>query len=202
MLMKNLLLFSLFFSISMNGLATIHKIIVWDGYLKFITEAGDPANIEINLGDTVNWLPISGAPAMAHTVTSASIPVGAASFDYTWQAPADTFFQYIPTVVGLHEFECTPHVLDGMIGSINVISATVSAPENELSYSVYPNPCSDFIIVKGLGKGEKWTMTDINGKTISSGQYADQIQVRDIEKGVYFLHFYEEKRSVLRFMKE
>ena len=70
--------------------ATIHVIQVWDGYMEFL-----PYSLEVELGDTIQWLPLDN-PTMVHTVTSSNIPNGAVEFDVIWQAPADTFFQYVP----------------------------------------------------------------------------------------------------------
>ena len=100
---------------SFTSKATVHVVLVWDGYYAFLD-----ANITIQLGDTVQWLPLD-VPMMVHTITSTNIPAGAASFDQIWQAPADTFFQYVPQIAGLYEYECTPHISFGMVGSINVI---------------------------------------------------------------------------------
>ena len=71
--------------------STIHEILVWDGYMQFL-----PSSLEVELGDTIQWLPLD-YPSMVHTVTSSNIPNGAVEFDVIWQAPADTFFQYIPS---------------------------------------------------------------------------------------------------------
>ena len=71
--------------------ATIHEILVWDGYMQFM-----PSDLtSVQLGDTIEWHPLD-VPTMVHTVTSSNIPIGAIPFDQIWQAPADTFFQYIP----------------------------------------------------------------------------------------------------------
>ena len=73
-------------------LDAVHTVYVWDGYSQFVG-----ADITIQLGDTVQWLPLD-VPMMVHTITSTNIPSGAATFDQIWQAPADTFFQYRPTI--------------------------------------------------------------------------------------------------------
>ena len=59
--------------------STIHEIKVWDGYMEFL-----PASLEIQLGDTIQWLPLD-FPTMVHTITSTNIPAGADSFDEIWQ---------------------------------------------------------------------------------------------------------------------
>ena len=111
-----ILLIIIFSIIFLDVKSEIHVISVWDGYLQFM-----PSSLNINLGDTIHFLPLD-FPLMMHTITSSNIPMGATSFDQIWQAPADSFFQYIPQVEGFYEYVCTPHISSGMIGSFNVIN--------------------------------------------------------------------------------
>ena len=67
---------------------------------------------------------------MTHTITSDNIPNGAIPFDQIWQLPADTFFQYIPQVVGLYQYVCTPHIPFGMIGEFTVTNGTTAVKEH------------------------------------------------------------------------
>ena len=123
--MKKLILI-LFIISSFNSKGTIHKIGVWGGYYEFV-----PASITIQLGDTLQWEPFAGLlPMMLHTITSDNIPIGAAPFDQVWQLPADTFFQYIPQVVGLYQYVCTPHINFNMIGEFIVIPGTTAIKEH------------------------------------------------------------------------
>ena len=114
--MKKYILIIIFSITSLYVKSEIHVILVWNGYYQFM-----PSSLNINLGDTIHFLPLD-PPLMAHTITSSNIPIGANSFDQIWQAPADTFFQYIPQVEGFYEYVCTPHISFGMIGSFNVIN--------------------------------------------------------------------------------
>jgi len=116
--MKKLLLIFFLLS-SFNSTGTIQQIQVWNGYYQFLP----PNNITIQLGDTIQWIPLD-PPTMSHTITSDNIPVGAVPFNQIWQLPADTFFQYIPQVIGLYQYVCTPHIVFGMIGEFNVVNAT------------------------------------------------------------------------------
>ena len=122
--MKKLLLLILIAFSVFSLRAEIHIIQVWDGYKQFL-----PSTLDIELGDTIHFLPLD-FPSMVHTVTSSNIPIGANSFDQIWQAPADTFFEYIPQVEGLYEYVCTPHISFGMIGSFNVINTGTAILEN------------------------------------------------------------------------
>ena len=122
--MKKLLIILFIFS-AFNSKATIHQIEVWSGYYQFLPSN----NIIVQLGDTIQWVPLD-PPTMSHTITSANIPVGAATFDQIWQLPADTFFQYIPQVAGLYEYVCTPHIPNGMTGEFIVINGTTAINEH------------------------------------------------------------------------
>jgi Leucine-rich repeat (LRR) protein len=114
--MKKLLLILLILS-SFYVKGDIHQIQVWNGYYQFLPSN----NITVQLGDTVQWVQLD-PPTMTHTITSDNIPNGAIPFDQIWQLPADTFFQYIPQVVGLYQYVCTPHIPFGMIGEFTVVN--------------------------------------------------------------------------------
>ena len=115
--MKKLLLILFIVSFSFISKGAIHQIQVWNGYYQFLP----PNNITVHLGDTIQWIPLD-PPTMTHTITSDSIPAGAGAFNQIWQLPADTFFQYIPQVVGLYKYVCTPHIHLNMIGEFTVVN--------------------------------------------------------------------------------
>ena len=119
-MMKKLILI-LFILVSVNSKGAIYQISVWNGYSQFLP----PNNITIQLGDTIQWIPLD-PPTMSHTITSDNIPWSAVPFNQIWQLPADTFFQYIPQVIGLYQYVCTPHILNGMIGEFTVVNGTTS----------------------------------------------------------------------------
>ena len=122
--MKKIVIVLVIILSSFYSKATIHIVNVWSGYYQFL-----PASFTIQLGDTVQWLPLD-IPMMMHTITSTNIPSGATSFDVIWQAPTDTFFQYVPQVAGLYEYVCTPHDTLGMVGSIIVLNGTTAIGEH------------------------------------------------------------------------
>lgn len=190
-----LLVYTLFLLVS-HAKATIHQVLVWDGYMQFI-QPETPFIVE--LGDTIQWLPLD-YPSMVHTVTSTSIPTGAMAFDYTWQAPADTFFQYVPTVLGVHDYVCIPHS-PGMSGSFTVIDGTTSIaqakPENG-NIHIFPNPTADQISIDLNGfETAEWTvhLMDHSGKQLDvlyRGHFQSENQttvksVADLPPGIYYL---------------
>ena len=184
-MMKKLLVICLFSSLINPFKATIHEILVWDGYMQFLPQG----NLDsVNVGDTVQWLPLD-FPSMVHTITSSNIPLGAAPFDQIWQAPADTFFQYIPTHVGLYEYVCTPHILMNMVGSFNVVGnpSSISKIVSDLNPFVYPNPTKGVINFKSNYLGFQFQIFDSNGSLVMHGKSLPNLDVSILPKGIYHL---------------
>jgi plastocyanin len=106
----------------------------------------------VKIGDTVHWNWINGM----HTTTSTTIPAGAAS----WNQVIDlnnTGFDYIPSVVGVYNYKCTPHESLGMIASFTVITAngiTVIPPVSDIL--IYPNPFVDNITFRITTTDDSW----------------------------------------------
>jgi plastocyanin len=209
---KNLLIiFScLLFAIKIN--ATTHTIYVWSGYFIFVNGATSnnlaTSPLTVQLGDTIQFLPLD-PPTMMHTVTSTTIPAGATAFDQIWQLPADTFFQYVPAVVGVYNFECTPHVSMNMIGSFTVVSNTVGI--NQASQKsecvVFPNPTVNSInlnVTKNL-IGEHYFLSDLNGKIFFRGELKSVetlIDLNAMHSGNYILSIGEKLNNRFNVVKE
>jgi plastocyanin len=183
--------------VAFNSKATIHTIQVWNGYYQFL-----PASFTIQLGDTIQWTPLD-PPTMVHTITSASIPSGAATFDYTWQAPTDTFFQYIPQVSGFYEYECTPHIAFGMTGNFTVNGGTTEITENKTTTSlIYPNPASNYIHFNALNTIEEYTIHAANGTILLSGNLEDKINISTLKNGMYFIKILGDKPKLIKIIKQ
>ncbi|MFN5459803.1 MAG: T9SS type A sorting domain-containing protein [Bacteroidota bacterium] len=197
--------------LAVNIFAATHKILVWSGYYSFINEAAGTnillAPLTVQLGDTIHFLPYD-PPTMMHTITSTNIPSGAQSFNQMWQLPADTFFQYIPTVVGVYNFECTPHVSMNMIGSFTVGSSVgVTELNSNFKFEAYPNPASDKINIK-VNKdliNKSFVLYDETGKVILTNHVNDLITIIDTDKifpGIYFIMFDDKRHQVLKIVIE
>ena len=199
--MKNLFIILSIILSSFTAKATIHIVNVWDGYFEFT-----PADITIQLGDTVQWLPLGGvAPSMVHTITSSNIPAGAAPFDQIWQAPADTFFQYVPQIAGLYEYVCTPHIPNGMVGSFNVIGDITGLTDGKLSENellIYPNPTTDIIHLNKSNFVYRYKIFTSNGKLILSGKTNETVNVSTLANGNYVIEIVGDRTRVLKFIKQ
>ncbi|TXH57462.1 MAG: T9SS type A sorting domain-containing protein [Bacteroidia bacterium] len=70
-------------------------------------------------------------------------------------------------------------------------------------YQVYPNTATSTLMVKGLNVGIAYTINDLTGRTISSGLYANSIDVASLAKGFYTISFSENNRKrTLHFNKQ
>ncbi len=189
--------FILFFLLSSFAVkATIHEILVWNGYYQFT-----PSDITIQLGDTIHWLPLD-SPSMQHTITSTNIPEGAQEFDKIWQLPADTFFQYIPEYAGLYEYVCTPHEISwNMVGSFTVEDASSINEITLNTVSVFPNPASNYISFREINKGLHFSIIDLSGKEVLNGLTEEQVDISNLKKGVYFIEIINDDRLILKFIK-
>ncbi len=189
---KLMILMALLFGLQ-TAYGTIHEIKVWNGYYQYL-----PSSLTIQLGDTIQWLPLD-PPTMSHTITSSNIPAGAASFDVIWQLPADTFFQYVPTVAGVYDYVCTPHVSFGMTGSFTVDggnSITASTSQDELI--IFPNPVVNVLHLRTTANYTQYQLYDLGGKVVQSGKPNLAIRVHQLPHGTYVLRLMGDKpRSVV-----
>ena len=184
-MIKNLFIIPLFLVVYNPFQATVHEILVWDGYMQFM-----PSNLSaVQLGDTIEWLPLD-IPTMTHTITSTNIPIGAIPFDQIWQTPLDSFFQYIPSKIGLYEYVCTPHISNGMIGSFTVENTTLSITNNLFNIKpvIYPNPTNDYIQFSSKFNNLKFFIYEFSGKLVLSGISSNNIDISKLKSGIYYLN--------------
>ena len=183
--MKKLFLLLCFSAFSLWGHATTHTIQVWNGYFQFLPNA-----MTIQLGDTIQWLPLD-QPTMVHTITSDSIPEGAVPFDQIWQAPADTFFQYVPQVAGLYKYVCTPHISFGMVAQFEVMdisSASEEVTKSSQPIQVFPNPATHWIRISGFEGSADYHIFSLNGELLLSGQsISGKIDISTLTPGLYVI---------------
>ncbi|CAN5679287.1 hypothetical protein BH23CHL5_BH23CHL5_12070 [soil metagenome] len=90
----------------------------------------DPIELEVNVGDTIQWV---NASTMPHTATGdpqqnpvqatnpeyVLLPEGAEQWSSSILQPGETY-EHTFVVAGRYEYLCIPHVLSGMRGSIEV----------------------------------------------------------------------------------
>ncbi len=198
--MKKLALLTVFTFIAFTSFSKVHTFRVWDGYYSFYAEDSQAI---IELGDTIQWLPLD-VPTMVHTITSSSIPNGADEFDQIWKAPADTFFQYIPKVVGHYNYVCTPHEFShNMVGEFDVVAKVTDVTEVEITQvQLYPNPSHHIISLSGSTEDTSFVILSSTGAIIKEGiAQGYSIDISDLPKGIYVLKLQTETANSISFQK-
>ncbi len=77
---------------------------------------------------------------------------------------------------------------------------------NHPDLRIFPNPTSDYLEVQGAADMGRYTIYDLNGKTVSNGHHSPQedhkkIDVRQLKAGIYFIS-HSNSKKVLRFIKQ
>jgi plastocyanin len=159
--------------------------------------------LNVRIGDTIHWEWKSGS----HTTTSKTIPAGAASWDKPISS-TNTSFDYIPTVIGIYSYKCTPHESMGMIGSFTV-STPSGIAEGLLNASIllYPNPFVDKITIRvqtgATTRLDQVRICDVSGKILREYSFADWdaklgkvLSLKDLPVGILLIEFHENSGQV------
>jgi len=123
-----------------------------------------PSSATIFLGDTVRWQWAGGF----HTSTSTSVPGGAATWNQSMTSAAGNF-DYIPSVTGTYNYQCTPHA-PVMVGTF-----TVSQP-----LPVSMEPLSAKINTEGRVQLSWKTLSETNNKQFAVQRSADGFSFKTI----------------------
>ena len=138
--------------------------------------------IEIEVGDTVNWTWTGGG---THNLIVTS---GVETFDSGYHT-AGWEFSHTFNEVGVTDYTCTPH--DDMYGTVTVSSSTMSISENNnLNVRIFPNPVtSNFITIKTATIGLKnIKLYDINSRVVLNTSIDSEIlNIDNVSPGVYFI---------------
>jgi plastocyanin len=136
------LLFFLFFLLIpvLSSAQTVHVVEVIN--FEFI-----PQNVDIAVGDTVEWQWVEGT----HTTTSDST-----TGQNVWDAPIDVghqVFRFVITAPGVHHYYCIPHQSLGMVGTItatavNGVDDETNQPAKFQLSQNYPNPFNPSTTIK------------------------------------------------------
>ncbi|MGB0404395.1 MAG: T9SS type A sorting domain-containing protein [Salibacteraceae bacterium] len=69
-------------------------------------------------------------------------------------------------------------------------------------YSIYPNPSSTTINIKGLLPTDQYLLTDVQGKVLISHK-TEQLDISNLNSGIYFIHIHSQHHyQTLKFIKQ
>ena len=88
--------------------------------------------------------------------------------------------------------------------TINLTTSTLRVSDIELNNSqlnLHPNPSNEYIKISGLLKNKKYTIYDVSGTKIESGNiYNKKINLGNLNNGLYFIKL--DKINTLKFLKK
>lgn len=83
-------------------------------------------------------------------------------------------------------------------------SVTVHCQEDESSFSIFPNPASDVLVVRGLQTGQRVSVFDNNGrklKELTAQSPQTRVDLRHLPAGTYYLQVTDKAGSTAQTMK-
>ncbi len=142
-----------------------------------------PANLSVQVGDTIRWVWINGS----HTTTSTTIPTGAPAWDHPINS-TNTFYEYRVNVAGVYDYLCIPHQ-NTQIGHFTATNPTptlavtpsnqnVSASAGSTNFSVTSNSNwtassnQGWCTVTSSGSGNGTIVANYTANTVTSQRVA------------------------------
>ena len=127
--------------------------------------------------------------------------------DTTWQEFSFTFTA-ADTDIDL-SFEIVDGLGDCSVASIGIDAISISAyvgldEEETASFSVYPNPVNDVLLISGtMTEGTSLQILDAVGKTVLTSTYGSKgVDVSSLPAGVYFIQNSESNNEPMKFIKQ
>lgn len=135
----------------------------------------------------VNY-PVSGSAAIHRRADE----VGVRNAFYTFKGADHTPF-ILPSIIGPSEmaymdttFEFTRDFLFGVVTGNS--GTAVNELDNDLDFSVSPNPCDDFVLLPDFyANFNEYKLVNASGKVVKQGKTAARLNVSDIDNGTYIL---------------
>ena len=175
-----------------------------------ITNSGftfSPSTITITVGDDVIFTleGIHNAVEVSQSTWNANgntvIPGGFQTLLGGGLVPAEKL------AVGTHYYVCGPHSSEGMKGVIIVqTSSDIGDILEGINLSVYPNPSNNMITIKcGYNLiGDQYYITDQKGRPLLKGKLTDEttpIDISQLNSGIYLLQIVDQKKQVIKIVK-
>ena len=151
-----------------------------------------PTNLTVQVGDSVIWINDGGLHDVNGNINS--ITNQPFNNPVTFDSPSTNsagavIFAYKFTVPGTYNYDCSvgSHAANGMVGSVIVTDPSTNINAASASYSIYPNPTSEFVYLSGINGDSKTTVYDITGKLLlSTGE--KKIDLSSYLNGLYIVN--------------
>ncbi|MBK9190556.1 MAG: T9SS type A sorting domain-containing protein [Crocinitomicaceae bacterium] len=167
----------------------------------FITASGmsfTPNTLTIEAGDSVVFTNTSGTHNVNGTQTT--FPSNPVSFGNSIGTGWTYGFKF--TVAGDYSYKCDVHAT--MTGTIAVVNSSGTEENNAVTFSVYPNPATDFlhVILNNVHPNNQISVVlfDMSGKEVlRSADLQDQhiqLSLENLNSGIYFCSVFSNGENV------
>lgn len=180
-LILNCLLSSFSFLFSIESYSqTVHNI-------NALSMSFSPANITIDVGDTVRWTRVTGV----HNVngTNSTYPSNPESFGNALSGSWTTFDHKF-LAAGTYNYRCDQHFGSGMTGTITVQELGIQEIDNAENFiKIFPNPSNNSISISFIQDVylEEYEIHDLNGYPMQKGKFTAEIELDLLNSGYYIL---------------
>jgi len=124
-----LILFSLSLTVTMGGVTVANAFTNHDVTVGGAANIFTPAELTINVGDTVTW---TNAGGFHNVVSDAQDGNGDPIFSSGTATAADWTYQFTFDTAGTYTYVCQPHAAIGMVGTITVQEAPTAVTVDQL----------------------------------------------------------------------
>ncbi len=187
---------------TLNGLARLDNGAGTVGFYNItgITTATWPANTWIKVGYSYDY--ITGAITYTINGTTVSLAVNG----YTIPGGLDAFEHDIIMPYTTGNNATMTAAVDNVILEANSVAQLGTSQVGQIGdvkLSVYPNPATDVLTVNSASKVKAAKVYDVTGKQVNASVQGNQIDVKNLAKGVYILNVATEKGTEsVKFIKK
>lgn len=158
----------------------------------------NPSNITIDLGDTVRWTNSSGL----HNVNGTTTTFSGNPESFGNSISGNFTFEHKFMTAGTYNYRCDQHFSMGMTGTITVLPPSELTEQEKLEklIVIYPNPAEYTISI--LNNTEilfkEFEMFTPSGKSIMKTSYSNNVNLPDLDNGIYYLLLSGDNKSVTK----
>ena len=191
--------------------------------LIILAEGTEPSGISLNYNivyhsngtssDDFDWYGTSYSFTDFQTNTSNSVNSNfgnpnfsnVGTFDFHLQSPSDAINGGNPNYTVANnetDYDGDDRIIDNIIncGALETISlASINNYNINNSFSVYPNPTTNQVSIKGELNSNFFEIIDINGKVVLTDKATNKIDISMLQKGIYFIKM---SNNITKFIKE
>lgn len=155
-----------------------------------------PADVTINLGETVEWINSEGNHNANGSL--ASFPSNPEGFTSGDPSSDPWTFSHTFNTLGIYDYRCDLHFSVGMTGTVTVqMPNSVVDPSIADKVKFFPNPATDALFIESDLKVDRIQILNVLGlqlMNIDEPQATEKVSIGELSSGVYMISFIVDDR--------